>query len=155
MSLQDRSGTTARRALWFGGLLILLAGIVGMHGLESHSGGMVSGVHAFTLQEPAAVELAAPPMSVHEVMATVVHDVAGAATAVGASVVEGVPGGHMDMTATCMAVLALALMMLLRMLGGAPLLPFFGRVGAPAWAPGPHGRDPDPPSLNVLSIQRC
>ena len=155
MSLHDRFGTTARRATWFGGLLILLAGIVGMHGLDSHSGGVAPDVHAIALQEPTIAELSAAPMAVHEVMATAAHDVAGAATASGAFVVKGALDGHMDMTAMCMAVLAMALTVLLRMLGGAPLLPLYRRVGAPARAPGPHGRDPDPPSLTVLSIRRC
>ncbi|EAQ5978267.1 hypothetical protein XE97_23945 [Salmonella enterica subsp. enterica serovar Senftenberg] len=155
MSIHDRSGTTARRALWFGGLLILLAGIVGMHGLDSHSGGMTSDVHAIALQEPAVAELSAAPMSVHKVIPTVVHDMTGTVTAIGASVVDGVPGGHMDMTAMCMAVLAMALMVLLRVLGSAPLLPVYGRVDVPARAPRRHGRDPDPPSLTNLSIRRC
>lgn len=155
MSLNDRSGTTARRALWFGGLLILLAGIVGMHGLDSHSGGMAPDVHAIALQERTVAELSAAPMAVHEVMATAAHHVAGAATASGAFVVEGALDGHMDMTAMCMAVLALGLTMLLRMLGGAPLLPLYQRLCAPSRASGPHGRDPDPPSLTALSIRRC
>lgn len=156
MSLHDRSATTVRRALWFSGLLILLAGIVGMHGLDSHSGGMTSGVHAIALQETAVAELsAAPTAQVHDVMATVVHDVAEAAKAMGASVVDGVPGGQMDMAAMCMAVLAMALMVLLQLLGSAPLLPAYRRVGALVRARGPRGRDPDPPSLTVLSIRRC
>lgn len=156
MSLHDRSGTTARRALWIGGLLILLAGIVGMHGLDSHSGGMSPDVHAIAQQEPALGELSAAPMSeVSEVMATAVHDAVGAATVVGASVIDGVSGGHREMTVMCMAVLAMALTVLLRMLSDAPRLPPYGRVGAPSRASGPRGRDPDPPSLNVLSIRRC
>ena len=53
MSLHDRSGTTARRALWFGGLLVLLAGIVGMHGLNSHAGGMDPAAHAVVLHDSA------------------------------------------------------------------------------------------------------
>ena len=155
MSLHDRSRTRARRALWFGGLLLLLAGIVGMHGLDSHTGGMVPQVHAIALPEPAADSWAAPMSGVHEVMATAVHDVAGAATAMGTSAIEGVPVGHMDMTPMCMAVLAMALTVLIQMLRGAPSLPPFRRICAPARTPGPQGRDPDPPSLTILSIQRC
>ena len=31
-----RSGSTAPHALWLGGLLVVLAGLFGMHGLDSH-----------------------------------------------------------------------------------------------------------------------
>lgn len=127
-----------------------------MHGLNSHTGGMAPDVHAIALHEPAAAPESATRLSAaDEVMATAVHDVAGAVATMGAAVVDGVPGGDMDMTAMCMAVLAMAVTLLLRMLGAAPTLPLYRLVGPLARARGPHGRDPDPPSLTVLSIRRC
>ncbi|GAA2731446.1 hypothetical protein GCM10009867_05080 [Pedococcus aerophilus] len=151
MSIQDRSGTTARRALWFGGLLILLAGIVGMHGLNSHNGGMAHDMEV-VFHEPVDASMPTAPLpGAHEAMVAAAHDVG----AVGATVVDATTGWDMDMTAMCMAVLTMALLVLLRMLSGAPALPLYQRVAAPARAPGPHGRDPDPPSLIVLSIRRC
>lgn len=73
-----------------------------------------------------------------------------------AVLVEGLPGRDMGMSATCVAVLALALTVLLRVLGDAPALPLYRRLSAltRALMP-PPGRDPDPPSLIVLSILRC
>ena len=142
------------------GVLVLLAGIVGMHGLSTHTGGMAPDAHAVALHEPAAAPMSAAPLPAAPevmVMVTAVHVVAGAVAAMGPVVVDGVPGGHlgMDMTAMCMAVLAIALTVLRRMLGGAPSLPLYRRAVALGRAPGPHGRDPDPPSLTVLSIRRC
>ena len=54
-----RSGTAARRALWFVGLLVLLVGIVAMHGMNSHGGGMDPSVHAVATHAPASAPLAA------------------------------------------------------------------------------------------------
>ena len=126
-----------------------------MHGLNSHTGDMAPDSHVVFHEPVTAPTIAAPLSGVHEVMGTAVHDVA-VATATGADeMVDGVSSGHMGMTAMCMAVMAMALMVLLRMLGGSPTLPLYRRVGAPARAPGPHGRDPDPPSLTALSIRRC
>jgi len=154
MSDQKQSVATARRALWFAGMLILLAGVVGMHGLNSHAGGMGHGM-SVAMPGPVGAAMHAAPAPAGELVATVVHDVAGATTSVEAAVAESVPRGAMGMTAMCMAVLTMALTVLLRMLGGAPTLPFFTQVSAMARALVPHGRDPDPPSLTVLSIRRC
>ena len=161
MSTLDRSGSTARRALWFSGLLILLAGIVGMHGLNSHAGRMAPDLHAIVLHDPGAAQVPQSPVLhgpvsvVHDLVATAVHEVAGPVAAMGAVVAEGGSGLGTGMAGMCMAVLGLALAVLLRMLGNRPALPLHRLVGAPVRAPGPHGRDPDPPSLIDLSIRRC
>lgn len=154
MSTRERSRTTAHRALWFAGLLILLAGIIGMHGLNSHAGGMAADAHAVALHDPTAPGSGTPP-SLHHEMAAVVQDLTGPALTVADSVVAGATGMGAGMTGMCMAVLALALAMLLRFLGAAPAVPPYRLAGAPARAPRPHGRDPDPPSLSTLSIRRC
>jgi hypothetical protein len=151
MSTLGRSGAAARRALWFVGLLVLLSGIVAMHGLNSHGGGMDPSVHLVATHDPAAASLAAG----HDVIAAAAHEVAGPVAMMGAAVAAGGSGMDAGMAGMCMAVLALALTVLLRMLGSAPAFPLYRLVGAPARAPGPHGRDPDPPSLINLSIQRC
>ena len=153
MSIWERSGTTARRALWFGGLLVLLAGIVGMHGLNTHAGGMDPAAHAIVLHDASAAAVAS---SGHEAMAAAVNEMSGPAVTLAASAVAAAESG-MDagMAGMCMAVLALALTVLLRMLGTAPALPLYRLAGAPVRRLAPHARDPDPPSLIHLSIQRC
>jgi hypothetical protein len=151
MSTLDRSGTTARRALWFVGLLVLLVGIVAMHGLNSHGGGMDPVAHGIVVHDPGA----ASADSGHDVMAAAFQDLAGPVAAMGAAVAAGESGMGAGMAGMCMAVLALALTALLRMLGNAPALPLYRLVGAPVLGPGPHGRHPDPPSLINLSIRRC
>ena len=151
MSTLGRSGTAARRALWFGGLLVLLVGIVAMHGLNSHGGGIDPSAHAVVLHDGRAAPVAAG----HYMMAEAVDRAAAPVAAMGAAVAAGEFGMDAGMAEMCMAVLGLALTVLLRMLGRAPALPLYQLVGAPARAPGPHGRDPDPPSLITLSIRRC
>jgi hypothetical protein len=151
MSTLGRSGTAAHRALWFVGLLVLLAGIVAMHGLNSHGGGMDPSAHAVATHAPAP----APVAGEHHLMAAAAHEVAAPLAAIRAVVSAGASGIDSGMAEMCMAVLALALTVLLRMLGTAPALALYRLVSAPVRAPGPHGRDPDPPSLVGLSIRRC
>lgn len=153
MSMWERTGTRARRALWFGGLLVLLAGIVGMHGLNSHAGGMDPAAHTIVLHDAGAAAVAT---SGHQAMAAAVHEVVGPAVTLAASAVA-VPESGMDagMAGMCMAVLALALTLVLRMLCAAPAIPLYRLVGAPVRRLAPHARDPDPPLLIQLSIQRC
>ena len=156
MSIHDRSGTTARRALWFGGLLILLAGIVGMHGLSAHSGGMAPDVHAVAVHESAGASMSAAPVStLYLAMTTAVDDLAGSALATGGAVVQGVHAGGMGLMATCVAVLALSLTALVRRLGSARGLALHRLASAPPPALGLQGRAPDPPSLTALSTRRC
>ena len=152
MSIWERSGTRARRALWFGGLLVLLAGIVGMHGLNSHAGGMDPAAHSIVLHDSSAATVAS---SGHDVAAAV-HEVVGpAVTLASSAVAAGEFGMDAGMAGMCMAVLALALTLLLVRLGTAPAIPLYRLAGAPVRGLAPHARDPDPPSLIHLSIQRC
>ena len=47
MSLWTQPRTTVRHALWLGGLLVILGGLFGMHGLDNHgSAGMDTVAHA-------------------------------------------------------------------------------------------------------------
>ena len=157
MSTLDQCGTTARRALWFGGLLILLAGVIGMHGMNSHAGGLAPDVHAIVLHHPEAATAPAhsPVAKVHDVVTTAIHEVAGPLAAAGAAIADGESGMDAGMAEMCMAVLGLALTVLLRKLGNITTLPLYRLVSAPTRAPGFQGRDPDPPSLINLSIRRC
>lgn len=155
MNLREWSGTTARRALWFAGLLVLLAGIVGMHGLNSHAGGTAPHVRASAMDDPGFASASEAAVTTAHGTAASVEDLASSAAVVGAALLAGMPGMDAGMAGMCMAVLAAAFTMLLRLLGSAPMLPLYRLVGAPARALGPHGRDPDPPSLISLSIRRC
>lgn len=154
MTGQNGGTITARRAPWCVGLLILLAGIFGMHGLSSHAGGIGPEMHPMT---PAAVHLGsgAPTHGVPDVLIAGVRDVTESPIAVGAALVQDLPVGDMGATAMCMAVLAVALTMLLRCLGACPALWRYRWAMTSARAPSSPGRDRDSPSLIVLSIQRC
>ena len=154
MTGQSWGTTTVRRALWSTGLLILLGGIFGMHGLGSHAGGMGLEMHLMT---PAAVVSGdvAPRPDVPDVMIANVRDVADSLMAVSAALVQDLPEGDSGATAMCMGVLAVALTMLLRHLGGVSALRRYRWAMTLARVLMSPGRDPHPPSLIVLSIQRC
>lgn len=109
--------------------------------------------HAVVLHDAGAAAVASTG---HEAMAAAVYEVAGPAMTLAASAVA-VGESSMDagMTGMCMAVLALTLTLVLRMLGTARAVPLYRLVGAPVRRLATHARDPDPPSLILLSIQRC
>lgn len=146
------SVATARHALSLGGLLIVLAGLLGMHGLASH-GAAGMGTTSHTMVSPGAdgamVAVAEPVTSVAAASAFVATTVwvgAGQDAAMG-----------VGMAAMCMAILALALiavLLLLQRIGGSRQSILWMRARLPR-ALGRPGRDPDPPSLITLSIQRC
>lgn len=64
-------------------------------------------------------------------------------------------GGGMAMGAMCLAILGAALLALLRLLRRARVAPVVWTLARPSGVIIPRGRDPDPPSLIKLSIQRC
>lgn len=70
-------------------------------------------------------------------------------------VATGSGHGAMAMGAMCLAILGAALLALLRLLQRARAAPVEWTLPRPARAIVPRGRDPDPPSLIKLSIQRC
>ena len=142
------ASSTARRAVWLGALGVVLVGLFGMHGLDSHGTPGMEATHA---------AMAAPEMAGaggNEVVAApaVVHDEdLGAAD----TVTSGHPAMDMGMDVTCMAILAIALLALLRKLRGRGARRVLWMLTRPVRAPAFMGRDPDPPSLIALSIQRC
>lgn len=137
-----------RHALWLGSLGVVLAGLFGMHGLDSH--GMPG-------MEAAQSDMSFPDMAAlsgHGVMSSAAaHEVASLATA------GVVASGHLAIDAgmglMCVAILAVALLALLRALRSRRTRRLLWMLTRPARAPAFQGRDPDPPSLIVLSIQRC
>ena len=154
MTGQSWGTTTERRALRFAGLLILLTGIFGMHGLSSHAGGMGAELHPMSSAAPASAAVAPSP-GAQDVVGAEARDVADSSMAVSSALVQVPLVGDMGSTAMCMAVLVVALTMLLRLLGDVPAPRHYRWATRLTRIPMSPGRDPDPPSLIVLSIQRC
>ena len=156
MSFLTRRRSPLRHALWLAGLLVTLAGLFGMHGLDNHGGaGMDTVAHA---------GMAVPAhgaASGHSALTGNAHGPAGAvvaAEAVLGAVTEASGHAGMDMGATgmCMAVLVLLLIALILRLYASRVRPLLWRLAdRPERSPLARGRDPDPPSLLRLSIQRC
>lgn len=156
-SIRDGS-TRARTVPW--GVLIVLAGLFGMHGLSDHgvcedSGGPMP-AHAVAMPDTRAVPVAGPlavpvavPMAVHGV----VHETAVVPVAsLLAGVRDGMSGGVADL---CLAFLTGFLLGLASWLMARR--PSAVALGVPRLAPlpRPRGRDPDPPTPARLSVWRC
>lgn len=156
MSARSRPETAVPRVLWLGGLLVVLGGLFGMHGLDNHGGASISNV-AHTTVSGLALDAG---QTGHGLRAETAAHRAGPATAVVAAAVSDASehlGMDMSMAGMCMAVLVLllGLFALLLRIRASRLSPPLWRLALPARAPGVRGRDPDPPSLVKLSIQRC
>lgn len=148
--------TSARSALRLAGLLLVLAGLFGMHGLASHGDAGMETIPQAVMAEmstsPAAVDLA--------VMATVIGDHARPLVGHAQRAVESLGasrhgGMDMGMAAMCVAILAVALSALIRLLLGRGVGPVLWLQPRQSSAVVHPGRDPDPPSLIALSIQCC
>jgi hypothetical protein len=144
-----RTGQTrlisVRPGLRLAALILVLAGLFGMHGLGGHDAVAVGSVPQAAMAEM--------PMSPH----AAVHITSGQSQpqieAVG---VPGAGGMDMGMATMCVAILAGALIALLRFLLGGRVRPLMWVLGREAQAVlGHSGRHPDPPSPIALSIQRC
>ncbi len=154
MTTQRRRGPSARRAVWAGGMLVLLAGLLGMHGLGMQG----LGSHGTAGMGPMA-EASLPESvmgvggAVHTSMSGVAHE---AGSAVASTVVVA---GHrlmdMGMAGMCVAILSIALIALLRLLSTCRVQSGLWVFARPARALSQVGRRPDAPSLFRLSIQRC
>lgn len=159
MSLLARSRTTVRHALWLGGMLVVLCGLFGMHGLDNHGGAGMDSVALTAMAVPAdgaAWEHEAMTASSYEVAA--VADGAKVAVVGAMTDTPGQPGMDASATGMCMAVLFLSLLLLILRFYAARVRPWLWLVTRPVRSVCSHmvhGRDPDPPSLIVLSIQRC
>lgn len=142
MAPRSRPDTTVRHALWLGGMLIVLGGLFGMHGLDSHGAG--AGVDAMH------TTMSATAGAIGREMIDTAH--VGAPAMVAA---RGGPGMDMGAAGMCVAILGLGLIALLLRIGASRSGPLMGLVARPVRTPRVRGRDPDPPSLIHLSIQRC
>ena len=172
--------TSARQALRLAALIVVLAGVFGMHGLSgqasalgSGQGSGGSGGHGAAGMSMATVPPAlmaastAPSMSMDSsglaaIPTGTVSDLGLFASNVAEDLREGATGsghgtdsGGMAMGAMCLAILGAALLTLLRLLRQARGAPEVWSLPRPARAIVPRGRDPDPPCLITLSIQRC
>ena len=149
-------------------LLLTLAGLFGMHGLGNHGTDTRRG-HAATSATPTAtgpdampgMDAAAALSNTTYAAATVAHDSVAGVVAPVATLEAAAPweptGGGMLMGAAgmCMAVLLLSLIALAVVLHAGRLRPIKVLTASPSPVPPSPGRDADPPSLFVLSIQRC
>lgn len=131
--------------LRLGALILVLAGLFGMHGLDGHNAvAMGSAPEAAMAKMPVNSTVGEPAISGQS------H---AQVKAVGASDAGGM---GMGMAAMCVAILAGALIALVRLLLGGRVRPLLWMLARQARAVLEHpGRDPDPPSLIALSIQRC
>lgn len=137
------------------GLLAVVAGIVGMHGLASHGlGGMEN-----TNPVIAATSTTSNAAVLEVTTAGATGDLESLFASTGAATASLTPlspdGMAMDMVGLCIAVLALALGVLSLLLRGRGLRPAPWVLQGPAEPVRRVGRIVDPPSLIRLSIQRC
>ena len=147
---------SARPGLRLAGLILVVAGLFGMHGLGGHDAGAMGSAPQAVMQEMPMSAAAADA----GVMAKPDHQIGQVSTqsqpetdAVGAS---GPGGMDMGMTAMCVAILAAGLIALVRFLLGGRVRSVLWKLARQAQAVLQHrGRKPDPPSLIALSIQRC
>lgn len=157
--------TSAQHVLRLAGLIVVLAGLFGMHGLSGQSSGL-SGSHGaagMNMQTTDSQALMGSAMSmdasdVAAISTGIVSDAGLLAGSQAEDLLEAATGsghGGMAMGAMCLAILGAALLALLRLLQRARVAPVVWTLPRPARAIVPRGRDPDPPSLIKLSIQRC
>lgn len=135
---------------------MVLAGLFGMHGLDSHG---AAGTETVPQAVMAKMSMSPSLSDLNDAVNLVAAD---AGSVLGLAqrppeVVSAWPpmGMDMNMAMTCVAILAVALIALLRCLltsRAAPVLGLMKRQSVPSVRP---GRDADPPSLIDLSIQRC
>ena len=158
MSIRQPVATAAHPALRLAGLLVVLAGLFGMHGLAGHGAAGMETMPGAVMAEAAT----GTAVSTLESMATGMGRQAELASGQAHRAVEAVStSGHtgmgmgMSMAATCVAILAAELIALLLLLLGQRLVPVLWSIPRRAGAIAHPGRDPDPPSLTSLSIQRC
>jgi len=157
MSLRTEPRSPVRHALWLSGLLVVLGGLFGMHGLDNHGGAGIDTVAHVGMAVPAHGAASGHPAKTgltHEgAAATVVATKAVVGS--GVTYTAGTAGMDMGGAGVCMAVLVLSLIALILRLYASRVRPLWRLAARPLRSPLVRGRDPDPPSLLRLSIQRC
>lgn len=149
MSLGARSRSTLRHAVWLGGLLVILGGLFGMHGLDAHG---FDGMRPTTVASAAGPAAHAPVSTMH---ATTTPVLAAATVITAASHEAADTGMGMGALGMCMALVAVTLMSLISWLHTVRSTPLPWLAARYRATPRSRGRDPGPPSLVGLSIQRC
>lgn len=153
--------TSAQRALRLAGLVMVLAGLFGMHGISGRGSGHGAAGMSMLTAPPALMAASSMSMETSDFAAIPTGLVSDAELLAGnqaedlLEVATGSGHGGMAMGAMCLAILGAALLALLRLLQRARVAPVVWSRPRPARAIVPRGRDPDPPSLIKLSIQRC
>ena len=171
MTLPAPVPTSAQHALRLAGLIAVLAGLFGMHGLNGHSSDHGPAAMRTHTAAPAMAAMPAMPAvaslgmgaSVFAALPTgIVSDAALSAGTHAEGLLQASTGtghdtdsGGIAMGAMCLAILGAALLALLQLLRRAWVAPVVWTLPRPARAITPRSRDPDPPSLIKLSIQRC
>ena len=160
MSLRTQPRSPVRHALWLIGLLVVLGGLFGMHGLDSH-GGDHGGAVMDSVTHAAMTVPAQGAVVGHDAMTGAAHAATSAAVVSTPAVVgamtdsTGHTGVDMGAAGICMAVLVLSLLLLILRLYASRVPPLLWLVARSVRSPLVRGRDPGPPSLFGLSIQRC
>ncbi len=149
MTTHGHSESTARHALWVGGMLMILAGLFGMHGLDSHGTAGMGTMTETSMSESVMNGVRAAQATTSAVARDAGSAVASWAVASGPTLMD------MGMAGMCMAILAVALIAWLRFLRANRVRPVLWVIARPVRASGRAGRHPDSPSLFSLSIQRC
>ena len=154
MSMPRPAAAPSRPGLRFLGLVIVIAGLFGMHGLASHG---VQGMDVVPGSALTSQSVASSVLGFDS--AAVSADGQAVATIERPDSLRASDSGHGDMDMSlammCVAILAVALVALLRSLRREPLSWILwarrreSRVIVRPW------RGPSPPSLIALSIQRC
>lgn len=158
--------TSTQHVLRLAGLIVVLAGLFGMHGLSGQSSGLsgshgAAGMNMQTTGSQALMAASAMSMDASDLVAIPTGIVSDAGLLAGnqaGDLLDAATGsghGGMAMGAMCLAILGAALLTLLRPLQRARVAQGVWTLPRPARAIVPRGRDPDPPSLIKLSIQRC
>ncbi|WP_146207223.1 DUF6153 family protein [Nocardioides silvaticus] len=148
-------------ALRLAGLLVVLAGLFGMHGLSGQTGGHDAAGMSMQTASPALMPASSMGMDASDLAAIPTGIVSDAGLTAGnqaedlLEVATGSGHGGMAVGAMCLAILGAALLALLRLLQRIRVAPVVWSLPRRTRAIVPRGRDPDPPSLIKLSIQRC
>lgn len=156
VSHPERVATPAHPALRLAGLLAVLAGLFGMHGLSGHGAAGMSMQTAPPALMPSSMSLDASDIAAtHLDVVSDAGPLAGNRAQDALAIVTGSGHGDMAMVAMCLAILGAAMLAMLRLLNRARVAPVVWSLPRPVRAILPRGRDPDPPCLIKLSIQRC
>lgn len=158
MSIHRPWSISPRSAARVAVLFLVLTGLFGMHGLDSHETGGMGSMPQIPMIDMSgmagALEMADVGQVPEAAWGVVVAGVEGAAAA-GLRVLP-LPSGDMSMgLMICVAILAGALLALLRLLLGQRSTSLLWSRPRQQAAQSHTGRRPAPPSLTALSIQRC